>query len=40
MPPAHPLIIGDRAALSWVITEQRMAFPAGRANAARVGGGR
>ncbi|MEU0406247.1 hypothetical protein ABZ307_00265 [Streptomyces griseorubiginosus] len=36
MPPAHLLIIGDRAALSWVITEQRMAFPAGRSKAARA----
>lgn len=29
------LIIGDRAALSWVVTEQRMAFPAGRSASAR-----
>ncbi|SPF04354.1 hypothetical protein [Streptomyces sp. MA5143a] len=36
MSPAHLLIIGDRAALSWVITEQRMAFPAGRARTART----
>ncbi|MET7286443.1 hypothetical protein [Streptomyces sp. NPDC005573] len=36
MPSTHLLIIGDRAALSWVVTEQRMAFPAGRAKAARV----
>lgn len=36
MPSTHLLIIGDRAALSWVVTEQRMAFPAGRARAARA----
>ncbi|GAA3051078.1 hypothetical protein GCM10010448_37740 [Streptomyces glomeratus] len=36
MPSSHLLIIGDRAALSWVVTEQRMAFPAGRAQAARA----
>ncbi|MEU5521923.1 hypothetical protein ABZ759_14990 [Streptomyces sp. NPDC047860] len=36
MSSAHLLIIGDRAALSWVVTEQRMAFPAGRAKAART----
>ncbi|MDT0468368.1 hypothetical protein [Streptomyces gibsoniae] len=36
MPSTHLLIIGDRAALSWVVTEQRMAFPAGRAKAARA----
>jgi hypothetical protein len=36
MPSAHLLIIGDRAALSWVVTEQRMAFPAGRSRAARA----
>jgi hypothetical protein len=36
MPSAHLLIIGDRAALSWVVTEQRMAFPAGRSKAARA----
>ncbi|MFJ8698278.1 hypothetical protein [Streptomyces ardesiacus] len=36
MSSAHLLIIGDRAALSWVVTEQRMAFPAGRAKAARA----
>ncbi len=35
MPSTHLLIIGDRAALSWVLTEQRMAFPAGRSRAAR-----
>lgn len=36
MPSSHLLIIGDRAALSWVVTEQRMAFPAGRTKAARA----
>ncbi|WP_433454038.1 hypothetical protein ACQPXS_38400 [Streptomyces sp. CA-142005] len=36
MPSSHLLIIGDRAALSWVVTEQRMAFPAGGAKAARA----
>ncbi|MFI7020220.1 hypothetical protein [Streptomyces sp. NPDC050164] len=36
MSSAHLLIIGDRAALSWVVTEQRMAFPPGRAKAART----
>ncbi|MEU1447748.1 hypothetical protein [Streptomyces mirabilis] len=36
MPSTHLLIIGDRAALSWVVTEQRMAFPAGRSKAARA----
>lgn len=36
MPSAHLLIIGDRAALSWVVTAQRMAFPAGRFKAARA----
>ncbi|MGY3205369.1 hypothetical protein [Streptomyces sp. TE5632] len=36
MSSAHLLIIGDRAALSWVVTEQRMAFPSGRAKAART----
>ena len=36
MPSTHLLIIGDRAALSWVLTEQRMAFPAGRSKAARA----
>ncbi|MFC4465550.1 hypothetical protein ACFPH6_13585 [Streptomyces xiangluensis] len=34
MSSAHLLIIGDRAALSWVVTAQRMAFPAGRAREA------
>jgi hypothetical protein len=29
MSSAHLLIIGDRAALSWVVTEQRMAFRGG-----------
>lgn len=36
MPSTHLLIIGDRAALSWVVTEQRMAFPAGRSKVARA----
>jgi hypothetical protein len=36
MPSSHLLIIGNRAALSWVVTEQRMAFPAGREKAARA----
>ncbi|MEV5550630.1 hypothetical protein AB0L35_31590 [Streptomyces sp. NPDC052309] len=36
MSSAHLLIIGARAALSWVVTQQRMAFPAGRAKAART----
>ncbi|MGX4688707.1 hypothetical protein [Streptomyces sp. JNUCC 63] len=36
MPSSHLLIIGDRAALSWVVAEQRMAFPAGRAKAAHA----
>ncbi|MFF5183434.1 hypothetical protein ACFY30_06530 [Streptomyces sp. NPDC000345] len=36
MSSAHLLIIGDRAALSWVVTEQRMAFPAGRSRAAQA----
>lgn len=36
MPSTHLLIIGERAALSWVVSEQRMACPAGRSNAARA----
>ncbi|WSA80464.1 hypothetical protein OG930_35495 [Streptomyces sp. NBC_01799] len=36
MSSAHLLIIGDRAALSWVVTEQRMAFPAGRSRSAQA----
>ncbi|MGA5441910.1 hypothetical protein ACPCKW_20650 [Streptomyces griseoincarnatus] len=36
MPSTHLLIIGDRAALSWVLTEQRMAFPAGRSRTTRA----
>ncbi|MBL3669716.1 hypothetical protein JL475_27790 [Streptomyces sp. M2CJ-2] len=36
MSSAHLLIIGDRAALRWVATQQRMAFPSGRAKAART----
>jgi hypothetical protein len=35
MPSTHLVIISDRAALSWVVTEQRMAFPAGRSKLAR-----
>ncbi|WP_075738476.1 hypothetical protein [Streptomyces acidiscabies] len=30
MSASHLLIIGDRTPLGWVLTEQRMAFPAGR----------
>ncbi|MDI9830570.1 hypothetical protein ACWEV9_08530 [Streptomyces albogriseolus] len=33
MPTTHLVIINDRAALSWVLSEQRMAFPAHRAHA-------
>ncbi|WCH91222.1 hypothetical protein POD33_03335 [Streptomyces moderatus] len=36
MPSTHLLIISDRSALSWVVTAQRMAFPAGRSKAARA----
>lgn len=36
MAATHLVIIGDREALSWVLTEQRMAFPAGRSRAARA----
>ncbi|WP_328976047.1 hypothetical protein [Streptomyces canus] len=36
MPPTHLVIISDRTALSWVLTEQRMAFPARRARAAHA----
>jgi hypothetical protein len=36
MVTSHLLIISDRAALSWVLTEQRMAFPAGRARLAHA----
>ncbi|WP_438492026.1 hypothetical protein [Streptomyces asiaticus] len=36
MPTTHLVIISDRAALSWVLTEQRMAFPSGRARAAQA----
>lgn len=34
MPSSHLVIIGDRDALSWVLTAQQMAFPAGRAKLA------
>ncbi|MFI0815374.1 hypothetical protein ACH4TX_03320 [Streptomyces sp. NPDC021098] len=36
MPTTHLVIISDRTALSWVLTEQRMAFPPGRARAAQA----
>ncbi|MFC9162822.1 hypothetical protein ACFTZ8_18560 [Streptomyces fungicidicus] len=36
MSSSHLLIIGDRAALSCVVTEQRMAFPAGGTKVARM----
>lgn len=36
MPSTYLLIISDRSALSWVVTAQRMAFPAGRSMAARA----
>ncbi|MFI1068539.1 hypothetical protein [Streptomyces puniciscabiei] len=36
MAMTHLVIISDRTALSWVLTEQRMAFPAGRARAAHA----
>ncbi|MEU1595134.1 hypothetical protein ABZ468_20220 [Streptomyces sp. NPDC005708] len=32
----HLVILGDRAALSWVVIEQRMAFPQGRSTLART----
>ncbi|MET9878889.1 hypothetical protein ABZZ36_30285 [Actinacidiphila glaucinigra] len=32
----HLVILGDRAALSWVVTKQRMAFPQGRSALART----
>jgi hypothetical protein len=32
----HLVILSDRTALSWVLTEQRMAFPAGRARSAQA----
>ncbi|WP_166027611.1 hypothetical protein [Streptomyces chilikensis] len=35
MPAAHLVLISDRIALSWVLTEQRMAFPPTRARAVR-----
>jgi hypothetical protein len=36
MATTHLVIISDRTALSWVLTEQRMAFPPGRARAAHA----
>jgi hypothetical protein len=36
MPATHLVIISNREALSWVVTQQRMAFPAGRAKAAHA----
>ncbi|WP_405668990.1 hypothetical protein [Streptomyces sp. NBC_00055] len=36
MSATHLVIISDRTALSWVLHEQRMAFPAGRSRAARA----
>lgn len=36
MATTHLVIISDRTALSWVLSEQRMAFPAGRARAAHA----
>ena len=36
MAHTHLVILSNRAALSWVVTEQRMAFPAGRSNLART----
>lgn len=35
MPETHLMIISNRNALSWVVTEQRMAFPAGRSRLAQ-----
>ncbi|MFB7761519.1 hypothetical protein [Streptomyces xiamenensis] len=35
MSETHLMIISNRDALSWVVTEQRMAFPAGRSRLAR-----
>src|SRR4051794_2893060 len=35
MSTAHLVLVSDRAALSWVLTEQRMAFPPIRAQAVR-----
>lgn len=36
MASTHLVILSDREALSWVVTEQRMAFPAGRSKLART----
>lgn len=36
MATTHLVIISDRTALSWVLTEQRMAFPPSRARAAHA----
>ncbi|WP_127353898.1 hypothetical protein [Actinacidiphila soli] len=36
MTTTHLLILSDRAALSWVLTEQRMAFPARRSRQSRA----
>ncbi|MGY1545805.1 hypothetical protein [Streptomyces sp. MN6] len=35
MASTHLVILGERTALRWVLTEQRMAFPAGRAGQTR-----
>lgn len=35
MPNTHLMIISDHGALSWVVTEQKMAFPAGRSRLAQ-----
>jgi len=35
MASTHLVILGERTALRWVLTEQRMAFPAGRARQTR-----
>ena len=36
MVSTHLVILGERTALRWVLTEQRMAFPAGRARQTRA----
>ncbi|MGV9232542.1 hypothetical protein [Streptomyces nigra] len=36
MASTHLVILGERSALRWVLTEQRMAFPAGRMRQARA----
>ncbi|MCQ9184710.1 hypothetical protein KMT30_37880 [Streptomyces sp. IBSBF 2953] len=36
MASTHLVILGERSALRWVLTEQRMAFPAGRVRQARA----